>query len=77
MESARNNFYDTVEKSIQPLHVTSGVYRNDILALWILSEGLRVGYAIRLITAPLLRSSYPIFEWKEESSKGEKNQCLG
>ena len=77
IESARNDFYENVEKTIHPLHVASGVYQNDIVAfIWIPSEGLRVGYVIRFVTSPSLRSSYPLFELKAAERKNSKKITL-
>jgi hypothetical protein len=72
LESARNDFYENVEKSVRPLHVTSGVYLKDIVALWIPSKGLSVGHVTRMVTSPLLKSSYPIFEYKVTEEKKER-----
>ena len=40
MESARNDFYENVEKLIRPQRVETGTYLSDIVALWLPSEGL-------------------------------------
>lgn len=77
MSCARNDFYERVEKTIQPVRTTSGVYRNDIVTLWIPSKGLSVGYVIRLVTSPSLKSTYPLFEIKAgDRDKSEKNVCV-
>ena len=42
MELARNDFYQKIEKLIDPQRVETGTYLKDIVALWLPSEGLQV-----------------------------------
>ena len=42
MESARNDFYEKIEKLVDPQRVETRTYLNDIVALWLPSEGLQV-----------------------------------
>ena len=72
IECSRNDFYEKVFDIIRPQHVASGVYLNDVLPLWIPSEGLRVGKAGRIVLSPSLKSCYPIFEWRSDTDKKEK-----
>lgn len=56
MESGRDDFYENVEKRIRPQQVeTAGTYLSDIVALWLLSEGLHVGVVIRIVHSPYLK----------------------
>ena len=43
MESVRNDFYEKIEKLVDPQRVETGTYLNDIVALWLPSE---VNYSI-------------------------------
>ena len=52
MESARNDFYEQVEKLFAPQRVETGTYLSDIVALWLPSEGLHVGLVIRIVRSP-------------------------
>ena len=72
MESARNDFYENVEKLIRPQRVETGTYLSDIVALWLPSEGLHVGLVIRIVHSPSLKSNFPVFEWRSDSQKLEK-----
>ena len=72
MESARNDFYDQIEKLLDPQRVETGTYLNDIVALWIPSEGLQVGHIFRIVRSPSLKSNFPVFEWRSDSKKCEK-----
>ena len=72
MESARNDFYEKIEKLIDPQRVESGTYLNDIVALWLPSEGLQVGHIVRIVRSPSLKSNFPVFEWRSDSKKLEK-----
>lgn len=38
MESARNDFYEKIEKLVDPQRVETGTYLNDIVALWLPSR---------------------------------------
>ena len=44
----------------------------DIVAMWLLSEGLHVGHIIRIIRSPSLQSHYPVFEWRTDAKANEK-----
>ena len=61
MDSVRNNFYEKIENLINPQHVETGIYINDIVALWIPSEGLQVGHIVRMVRSPSLKSNFPVF----------------
>lgn len=69
IESARNDFYERIEKSVNPSRVSLGVYLYDIVAVWLPSKGLRLGYVIRFIRSPTLKSHFPIFEWRSDLKK--------
>ena len=66
MESARNDFYEKIEKLVDPQRVETGTYLNDIVALWLPSEGLQVGHIIRIVRSPSLKSNFPVFEWRSD-----------
>ena len=72
IESARNDFYKQVEKLIAPQRVETGTYLNDIVALWLPSEGLHVGLVIRIVRSPSLKSNFHVFEWRSDSQKSER-----
>ena len=72
MESARNDFYEQVERLFAPQRVETGTYLSDIVALWLPSEGLHVGLVIRIVRSPSLKSNFPVFEWRSDSQKSEK-----
>lgn len=72
MESARNDFYKQVEKLFVPKWDETGIYLSDIVALWLLSEGLYVSVVIRIVRSPSLKSNFPVFEWHSDSQKSEK-----
>lgn len=55
MESARNDFYKQVEKLFASQRVETGIYLSDIVALWLLSEGLHVSLVIRIVQSPSLK----------------------
>ena len=89
IDSARNDFYEKIENLISPKHVETGIYINDIVALWIALEGLQVGHIVRIVRSPSLKSNFPVFEWQSDSKKSkkvticfrvlnfEKKACLG
>ena len=66
MESARNDFYEKIEKLVDPQRVETGTYLNDIVALWLPSEGLQVGHIVRIVRSPSLKSNFPVFEWRSD-----------
>lgn len=72
IESARNDFYEQVEKLIASQLVETGTYLSDIVALWLPSEGLHVGLVIRIVRSPSLKSNFPVFEWRSDSQKSER-----
>ena len=72
MESARNDFYEQVERLFAPQRVETGTYLSDIVALWLPSEGLHIGLVIRIVRSPSLKSNFPVFEWRSDSQKSEK-----
>ena len=72
MESARNDFYEQVERLFAPQRVETGTYLSDIVALWLPLEGLHVGLVIRIVRPPSLKSNFPVFEWRSDSQKSEK-----
>lgn len=72
MESTRNDFYKQVEKLFVPKWDETGIYLSDIVALWLLSEGLHVSLVIRIVRSPSLKSNFPVFEWHSDSQKTEK-----
>ena len=72
MESARNDFYEKIENLMNPQRVETGTYINDIVALWIPSEGLQVAHIVRIVRSPSLKSNFPVFEWRSDSKKREK-----
>ena len=72
MESSRNDFYEKVEKLFAPQRVETGTCLRDIVALWLPSEGLHVGLAIRIFDHLPLKSNFPVFEWRFDSQRSEK-----
>ena len=72
MESARNDFYEKIEKLVDPQRVETGTYLNDIVALWLPTEGLQVGHIVRIVRSPSLKSNFLVFEWRSDSKKSEK-----
>ena len=69
MESARNDFYEKIEKLVDPQRVEIGTYLNDIVVSWLPSEGLQVGRTVR---SPSLKSNFQVFEWRSDFKKSEK-----
>ena len=63
IDSARNDLYAKVFEFVNPQQIATGPYLDDIVAMWLPSEGLHVGDIIRLIHSPSLQSHYPVFEW--------------
>ena len=72
MESVRNDFYEKIEKLVDPQRVETGTYLNDIVALWLPTEGLQVGHIVRIVRSPSLKLNFPVFEWRSDSKKSEK-----
>ena len=78
MESARNDFYEKIEKLVDPQRVETRTYLNDIVTLWLPSEGLQVGHIVRIVRSPSLKSNFPVFEWRSDSKKSAKvTICYG
>lgn len=64
IEFVRNDFYERIEKFVNLLRVSFGVYLYDIVVVWLFFKGLRLGYVIRFIRFLILKFYFLIFEWR-------------
>lgn len=77
MASSQSDFYERIDEMISPQKTDSGLYLNDFASFWVQDKGLQIGKIIRMVWSPNYKSSYPVFEWKQnEKGKGKTSVCI-
>lgn len=77
MASSQSDFYEQIDKLISPKRTQNGLYLDDFGSFWVPNSGLNIGQIIRILWCPSYKSSYPVFEWKDNPQEKEKTSiCI-
>lgn len=72
MSSSQSDFYDRVDEIISPQTTEKGNYLKDFASFPIPNKGLVFRQVIRIVWSPSLKSSFPVFKWKQDAHKKGK-----
>ena len=72
MSSSQSDFYDRVDEIVSPQKTEKGIFLKDFALFWIPHKGLVFGQVIRIVCSPPLKSSFTVFEWKQDAHKKMK-----
>ncbi|CAH3159181.1 unnamed protein product [Porites lobata] len=77
MASSQSDFYEQIDKLISPERTQNGLYLDDFGSFRVPNSGLNIGQIIRILWCPSYKSSYPVFEWKDNpQEKGKTSICI-
>ena len=77
MASSQSDFYEQIDKLISPERTQNGLYLDDFGSFWMPNSGLNIRQIIRILWYPSYKSSYPVFEWKDNpQEKGKTSICI-
>ena len=77
MASSQSYFYEQIDKLISPERTQNGLYLDDFGSFRVPNSRLNIGQIIRILWCPSYKSSYPVFEWKDNpQEKGKTSICI-